>query len=308
MEPELVLSFVRKSVLKDHFGIENHPQHPFSKELIVNRERKMQNLVTDALLQENPQNMRFPAISKLLRQDSVDDFLAGQRVPKDAIRQFIMADQILESERPVVVLEPINLDEQEKKFSCKEFANNYPSIIHLSELNNCKPSLPKLKRQDSVDDFLADESSRRRCLADFIQLDDDSKGCAAKVNSKSESTSSWKPVKAEPSEPTVINSIADASIRHVVEVSLPTTATTSSPPLPKAAKNTKKRHRSEAPVAEADGEEDRQERRREQNREAQRRFRERRKYREFQAFSGRLAAAAGFQTPPACTPGFSGLV
>lgn len=237
---------------------------------------------------------------KLARQDSVDDFLASERVPKDAIRQY-MAD-VVESDRAGVMQELIKPEDQRKTIPAVEIAKSTQNFRPL-DIKECQLAIPKLKRQDSVDDFLADESSRRRCLKDFIQLDDESNICqvnnlAGKPGQKdlqTESATIGIQVKAEPLASLSNESILPPSKNYVIL---------------KASKTARKRQRTTAPAADhSGGIEERHERRREQNREAQRRFRERRKYKEFQAFSGRLAAAAGFQPP--LTPfarAFGGLI
>jgi hypothetical protein len=226
-------------------------------------------------------NQNIPMIPKLARQDSVDDFLAGQRVLPEAIHQF-MAENVFDNQRMCN-----NASEGDGS------ANQAQPVAQ--QPNQLPPIMPKLKRQDSVDDFLADDRARSRSLTDFINLHEDEKSSTKrpKVDLTSDSlpaaiqTQSPEPTSHRPTEP--------------------------SPP-PQAdqtgatAKSSARRRRRETTPSAGNSnssEEGREGRRREQNREAQRRFRERRKYLEFQAFSQRLAAAAAAAAaaqPPAYYP------
>ncbi len=212
---------------------------------------------------ETAKNQNTPSIPKLARQDSVDDFLAGQRVLPEAIHQF-MGENVLENQR---------LCTNSSEGDCPA----HPPQVHndIQQSNQLPPIIPRLKRQDSVDDFLADDRARSRSLTDFINLHEDEKSHSKRL--KSTLTFHPAPIQPKPSP--------ESTSHRQTEPNPPSTIA----PPDTSSTGTKRRRRKDAGDS---GEDAREGRRREQNREAQRRFRERRKYLEFQAFSQRLAAAA----------------
>ena len=212
--------------------------------------------------------------SKLVRQDSVDDFLAEQRIPQVSILQF-MDDATLASHRP------------EKPFmqTSKTAPAHRPHLF-----------MSKLKRQDSVDDFLANDLARTRSVAEYIQLIGDPKLDDAKPSSDHKQT----PAKLLQSSCgySIVNPATPGDF-EAMSGCAPPKCTLHSPS--EASKAPTKRSRRQMPASHAAdmSEEEREERRREQNREAQRRFRERRRYQEFEAFSHRLSVAAPTAAAPA---------
>ena len=229
----------------------------------------------------NTHNMR--AGSRLVRQDSVDDFLAQQRIPQESIRQF-MDDTNLASHRPTTT---------------STFDNNIASI-HTSATTPAHRShlfMSKLKRQDSVDDFLANDFARTRSVAEYIQLIGDPKLDDAKPSSDHKNQTPAKLLQSSCGY-SIVNS-ATAGDFEATSGCAPPQCTLHSPS--EASKAPTKRSRRQMPASHAAdmSEEEREERRREQNREAQRRFRERRRYQEFEAFSHRLSVAAPTAAAPA---------
>ena len=228
--------------------------------------------------------------SKLVRQDSVDDFLAEHNIPQDSIRQF-MSEFALDSQRATTTTA--------FEGHSHELASMQTSTI-TSANGEIRTPMPKLKRQDSVDDFLADDFARTRSVADFIKQMDVPQQEIARAYHK---------VEADPPHSFKLMLTNPASARHLE------TKSVTVPKVQAAVRMAKlelKRRKRPATTATDSGDENREERRREQNREAQRRFRERRKYLEFEAFSHRLAtsaaAAAATQQMAQFIPRFYGIM
>jgi hypothetical protein len=187
-------------------------------------------------------------------------------------------------------------------------------MMKSEEQLHAATSRPKLVKQGSVDDFLADERARCRSVSDFLNAVDPpsaagvsssshyfsiaSSGSAPSLSSLSSAPSS------RPSAPISTEPLHAKKPRLDPAPTVPRLAPARKP-APAARRPAARRDAAEAAQPEAaaaggdggaaggeDSAEARERRRREQNREAQRRFRERSKYREFQAFSRRLAAAA----------------
>ena len=179
-------------------------------------------------------------------------------------------------------------------------AGQYPPnalLLRNQQQSGC-PTLPRLTKEGSVDDFLADEGSRRRSIKDFLcALDAPNPIIAAPAPSYAATAGSAaaaaappqpppaprpadQPTAAKKPRPSTAHSVP-AVVHHGPTEGPPQASRSGAAPWP----------RRETAEPEAESTEERERRRREQNREAQRRFRERRKHREFQAFATRLAAA-----------------
>jgi hypothetical protein len=213
---------------------------------------------------DNTKVQQVPIMPKLARQDSVDDFLAGQRVLPEAIHQF-MAENVFDNQRPCP-----NLSEG--------VGPTNQAHTHDHQSNQPPPAIPKLKRADSVDDFLPDDRARSRSLTDFISIHEEDKSSTKRLKS------------ADPPVTIHLEQTPEPTSHRPAEPSSQPSNGQQVGTTPKG--NVRRRRRETTPNVSSSSEEGREGRRREQNREAQRRFRERRKYLEFQAFSQRLAATA----------------
>ena len=204
-----------------------------------------------------------------------------------------------------------------------------PSVRPFKNDERSQISRPKLVKQGSVDDFLADERARSRSVSDFLNAIDPPNTTGTTSSSPffsavppapaSSSLSAAAPNPAPSAH--CLDKPLNSKKPRVETAPAASRSAASRRPAPAARRAAARREPLDAvaeaePCAGADGAaaagedsaEARERRRREQNREAQRRFRERSKYREFQAFSRRLAAAAGGGGGAACPPcgGFAG--
>jgi hypothetical protein len=148
--------------------------------------------------------------------------------------------------------------------------------------NVCK----RIKRRDSVDDFLADDNAMRRSVADFISLNfDDASDLPAHEHDPPVPLPAHIMTACPASAPSAFGKRrSEAADLHRVATP-PATPPPSDVPSPAAAIPGPAQPGT-TPSAGTDA--GRKERRRVQNREAQRRFRERSKYRDFEDFSRRL--------------------
>lgn len=169
--------------------------------------------------------------------------------------------------------------------------NEYHSAIFMDSAVAANglllPRMSMLKRENSVDDFLADDFCRTRSLHDFLS----NPGLIQASNliscSKSDTLSSTSGFTRGSSHSS-----------NSTHASPSETGITKSKPSRRASKKYKRPQKPDLSRTSFSEEmQDRELRRRTQNREAQRRFRERGQYRAFQDFTRRLQAAVLSSTP-----------